>query len=73
MANKNPRLENLKPFKPKGDKPLSKKPLNIRIDQEDYDLLMSLPRDIRLNLVRQAIKEGLEELQEEKVNSLVYG
>lgn len=64
MANKNPRLENLKPFKAKGEKPLSKT-IGIRIDQEDYDRLMNLPKDKRLDLLRQWIKEGVSELEQE--------
>ena len=72
MANKNPRLENLKPFKPKGDKSLSK-PISCRLEQEDYDFLMSFPKKERGNLVRQIIKNGLEELREETSDSLIYG
>lgn len=73
MANKNPRLENLKPFKPKGNKSLSK-PVSCRLDQEDYEFLMSFPKEERGNLLRQFIKNGLEELKEENSSdSLVYG
>lgn len=63
MANKNPNLENLTPFKPKGEKSLSSKPLQIRIEQDLYDVLMSLPKDKRLDLLRQWIKDGVEELE----------
>lgn len=61
MANKNPRLENLKSFKPRGEKALSKT-IGIRVEQEIYDQLMSLPRDKRLGLMRQWIKDGVEKL-----------
>jgi hypothetical protein len=61
MANKNPRLENLKSFKPDGEKALSKT-IGIRLEQEVYDQLMSLPRDQRLGLVRQWIKDGVQKL-----------
>ena len=61
MANKNPRLENLKSFKPIGDKALSKT-IGIRVEQEIYDRLMSLPRDRRLLLMRKWIKDGVQEL-----------
>lgn len=61
MANKNPRLENLKSFKPKGEKALSKT-IGIRVEQEVYDQLMSLPKDLRLGLMRQWIKDGVQNL-----------
>lgn len=65
MANKNPKLENLTPFQPKGEKPLSSKPLQIRVDQDLYDTLMSLPKDKRLSLLRQWIRNGVEGLERE--------
>jgi hypothetical protein len=65
MANKNPKIENLTPFKPKGEKPLSSKPLQIRIDQDLYDTIMSLPKDKRLSLLRQWIENGVEALERE--------
>lgn len=65
MANKNPKIENLTPFKPKGEKPLSSKPLQIRIDQDLYDTIMSLPKDKRLSLLRQWIENGVEGLERE--------
>lgn len=61
MANKNPRLENLTSFKPDGEKALSKT-IGIRVEQEVYDQLMSLPRDKRLGLMRKWIKDGVREL-----------
>ena len=61
MANKNPRLENLKSFKPQGEKALSKT-IGIRVEQEVYERLMSLPRERRLGLMRQWIKDGVQKL-----------
>lgn len=61
MANKNPRLENLKSFKPKGKKALSKT-IGIRVEQEIYEQLMSLPSDRRLMLMRQWIEDGVKKL-----------
>lgn len=65
MSEKNSRLKNLKPFKPIGDKPLSKTQIQIRVEQEVYDKVMSLPKQKRLTLLRQWIKEGVESLEEE--------
>jgi hypothetical protein len=61
MANKNPKLENLKSFKPQGEKALSKT-IGIRLEQEVYDQLMSLPKDERLGLMRQWIRDGVQNL-----------
>jgi hypothetical protein len=61
MANKNPNLENLKSFKPQGEKALSKT-IGIRLEQEVYDQLMSLPKDERLGLMRQWIRDGVQNL-----------
>jgi hypothetical protein len=61
MANKNPNLENLKSFKPKNEKALSKT-IGIRLEQEVYDQLMSLPKDERLGLIRQWIRDGVQNL-----------
>ena len=64
MANKNPKLENLQSFKPQGEKALSKT-IGIRVEQEVYDQLMSLPRERRLTLIRQWIKDGVQNLDEQ--------
>jgi hypothetical protein len=61
MANKNPKLENLKSFQPQGEKALSKT-IGIRLEQEVYDQLMSLPKDERLGLMRQWIRDGVQNL-----------
>ncbi|MDJ0718071.1 MAG: hypothetical protein QNJ54_28245 [Prochloraceae cyanobacterium] len=65
MAEKDSRLKNLQPFKPIGDKPLSKSQLQIRVDQDVYDKVMSLPKQKRLTLLRQWIKAGVESLEQE--------
>ena len=63
MANKHPRLKNLKSFKPVGEKALSKT-VGIRLEQEIYDRLMSLPRERRLGLMRKWIKDGVQKLDD---------
>ena len=62
--------ENLTPFKPEGEKALSKKPLQLRVEQDIYDTVMSLPKQKRLKLLRQWIKNGVENLDNDiiKVN-----
>ena len=59
--------ENLTPFKPDGEKALSKKPLQLRIEQDIYDAVMSLPKQTRLKLLRQWIKNGVESLDKDKI------
>lgn len=54
--------ENLTPFKPEGEKALSQKPLQLRVEQDIYDTVMSLPKQKRLKLLRQWIKNGVESL-----------
>ncbi len=51
-------------FKVKGSEPLSKKPLHIRVAQSNYDELMEIPSDERLELVREAIAKALAERKE---------
>ncbi len=65
MGEKNSKLQNLKPFKPIGEKPLSKSQLQIRVDQDVYDKVMSLPKQKRLSLLRKWIKAGVEKLEQE--------
>lgn len=69
MTEKDSRLKNLTPFKPIGDKPLSKSQIQIRVDQEVYDKVMSLPKQQRLTLLRQWIKDGVESLEEENART----
>ncbi len=65
MSETNSKLINLQPFKPVGDKPLSKSQLQIRVEQDVYDKVMSLPRQKRLTLLREWIKNGVENLEQE--------
>ncbi len=65
MANPNPKTEHLTPFQKVGKEALSKKPLQVRIPQSDYDTLMDIPSQKRLALIRQWIKSGLENLQQD--------
>ncbi len=51
-------------FVTNGDEPLSRKQLQIRLPQRNYDELMKLPRHERLELVRSAIARALSERQE---------
>ncbi len=65
MANPNPKLENLVHFRPIGDEPLSKKQIQVRVPQSDYDKLMNLPPEQRLMLLRQWIRTGIENWERE--------
>ena len=60
-------IENLTPFKPDGEKALSKKPLQLRVEQDIYDTIMSLPKQKRLKLLRQWIKNGVENLDNDTI------
>ena len=60
-------IENLTPFKPDGEKALSKKPLQLRVEQDIYDTIMSLPKQKRLELLRQWIKNGVENLDNDTI------
>ena len=59
--------ENLTPFKPEGEKALSKKPLQLRVEQDIYDTVMSLPKQKRLKLLRQWIKNGVDNLDKDSI------
>ena len=59
--------ENLTPFKPEGEKALSKKPLQLRVEQDIYDTVMSLPKQTRLKLLRQWIKNGVDNLDKDSI------
>ncbi len=69
MSQRKYNVENLTPFEPKGEKALSKKPLQLRVEQEVYDAVMSLPKQKRLDLLRQWIKNGVESLDEDTVRA----
>ncbi len=57
MANPNPKTEHLPGFPMVGDKPLGKKPVGIRVPEEDYERFMAIPKDIRSKLLRDFIRE----------------
>jgi hypothetical protein len=61
--------ENLTPFKPEGEKALSKKPLQLRVEQDIYDTVMSLPKQKRLQLLRKWIKKGVENLDKDVIKA----
>jgi hypothetical protein len=61
--------ENLTPFKPEGEKALSKKPLQLRVEQDIYDTVMSLPKQKRLQLLRNWIKKGVENLDKDTIKA----
>ena len=60
-------IENLTPFKPEGEKALSKKPLQLRVEQDIYDTVMSLPKQKRLKLLRQWIENGVKNLDNDTI------
>lgn len=45
MANPKGNPDTLKHFEPIGDKPLSGKPLQVRVDQETYDYVKAMGRN----------------------------
>ncbi len=63
-GNPNPKIDQIVEyqFKRVGDEPLSKKPLQFRIPQSQYEKLMKLSSSERLNLLRKWVSEGLESL-----------
>ena len=65
MANPNPKTDHLTPFTQVGKKPLSKKPVAVRVPQEDYDKFMAIPKDQRSQLLRQFIRETIEKFDQQ--------
>ena len=61
MANPNPRIENLKPIKPLGEKALSSKSIGVRLEPEYYEMYMQLPAQTRGSFVRKIIQEAIAE------------
>ncbi|MDJ0594412.1 MAG: hypothetical protein QNJ72_31295 [Pleurocapsa sp. MO_226.B13] len=52
------------------DKPMGKKPISIRVLEEDYEKFMDIPKDIRSKLLRDFIKTTREKFhQGEMANS----
>ena len=61
MANLNPKIENLKPNKPIGEKALSRKSIGIRLEPEYYEMYMQLPPKTRGSFVRKILQEAIKE------------
>jgi hypothetical protein len=59
MANPNPKIENLKPNKPLGEKALSRKSICIRLEPEYYEMYMKLPPKTRGSFIRQILQEAI--------------
>ena len=60
MANPNPRIENLKPIKPMGDKALSRKSICVRLQPEYYEMYMQLPAKTRGAFLRETLQKALD-------------
>lgn len=62
MTKSNRRTDQLEKYKFKsiGDKPMGKKPIGIRVPQEQYEKFMAIPKDIRSKLLRDFIAETVE-------------
>ena len=63
MANPNPKTDHLTSFpRPNGAKePCARKPVQVKIPQSQYEKWMTLPADLRNQVLRDAIKKALEE------------
>lgn len=61
MANPNPKIENLKPNKPLGEKALSRKSIGVRLESEYYEMYMRLPAKTRGSFVRKILQEAIKE------------
>jgi hypothetical protein len=62
MANPNPKTEHLNRF-PRmagADEPCARKPVQVKIPQSQYEQWMSLPVDLRNQVLREAIQKTLE-------------
>ena len=65
MANPNPKTDHLNRF-PKLDganESCARKPVQVKIPQSQYEKWMSLPVDLRNQVLREAIAKALEEPQ----------
>ena len=63
MANPNPKTAHLNPF-PRlsgANEPCARKPVQVKIPQSQYEKWMTLPVDLRNQVLRDAIKKTLEE------------
>jgi hypothetical protein len=63
MANLNPKTEHLNPFPkmPGATEACARKPVQVKIPQSQYDKWMSLPVDLRNQVLRDAIEKVLKE------------
>ena len=61
MANPNPKIENLRPNKPLGEKALSRKSIGVRLEPEYYEMYMKLPVKTRGSFVRKVLQEAIRE------------
>ena len=59
MANPNPKIENLKPIKPVGEKALSRKSICVRLEPEYHEMYMQLPSETRGSFVRQILQKAI--------------
>ncbi len=64
MANPNPKTDHLPPFPMVGDKPMGKKPIGIRVPEDDYKRFMAIPKDVRSQLLREFIRETIERFEQ---------
>ncbi len=65
MANPNPKTDHLKRF-PRlngASEPCARKPVQVKIPQSQYEKWMTLPVDLRNQVLREAIAKALEEPQ----------
>jgi hypothetical protein len=65
MANPNPKIDRLNRF-PKlagAKESCARKPVQVKIPQSQYEKWMSLPVDLRNQVLREAIAKALEEPQ----------
>ncbi|MGL5832780.1 MAG: hypothetical protein ACRC1Z_06035 [Waterburya sp.] len=62
MANPNPKTEHLNRFPrmPGADEPCARKPVQVKIPQSQYEQWMTLPVDLRNQVLREAIQKTLE-------------
>lgn len=67
MANPNPKIENLKPNKPIGDKALSRKSIGVRLEPEYYEMYMKLPQSTRGSFVRKILQEAIKKEVEKQL------
>lgn len=69
MANSSPRTDHIENFlfQPVGEieGKLSRKPLQFVVEEEIHEIVMSLPKEQRIPLLRQWVKDGVRSLQQD--------